>query len=628
MTPPTPLRRAWHASRYVERRNLGAQDAQSEGNRRERDNAHAPPPPPPPAAVALRQQWSYWGFPTNLKGWSNTTAPCGTPAWDGVECEGGRVAALALPGRDLGGSLSPSLAALTSLKTLNLSNNRVGAGLPDAWAGKLPALTTLALANCTLVGPFPASWAKAGAMPNLTVLDASLNTLSGPLPAGLGEGAPRLAALALARNNFSGPLPPAWGANGSLASLEVLTLDDNKVGGGLPDGWAGLKSLKALSLANTGVGGPLPAAWAKDGAFPALQVLNLAGNKLEGGLAPWASRSAFPRARGEGKWVVLAPGNAGLKDARIPDGTPFPVLKATGGGRYVACGSLPDCGPVKGGKGEGGAAKAGALDAAKQTLTATLELEGVDGANVTDAQKAAIVAAVAAAVAKTKAANVSVAGAAPLADAPALADVTAVPRAARRLLQDKAAGAAATQPGAQVRVSMDAAREDVASILSALRSAARDGSLLAALKDAGLPATGLSLGSSKAALDAATSGGGGGKKGLSGGAVAGIVIGVLLGLALLAALAWWFLTQRRATAADGGKGGAMLKTNAAYGGAGADRDDAAKPPPPKKEKKAAAPSKKEAAAAAPSGPAKKEGVVPYSEYRRQRLAGAAAGGAK
>ena len=543
--------------------------------------------------------------------------------------------ALSLAARDLGGSLSPSLAAMTHLKTLNLSNNRVGAGLPDAWAGKMAALTTLALSNCTLIGAIPPSWAKAGAMPNLTVLDASLNTLSGGLPAGLAEGAPKLAALALARNNLTGPLPSSWGANGSFAALEVLNLDDNKLGGALPDAWAGLKAAKAVSLANTGVAGPLPPAWAKDGAFPSLQVLNLAGNKLEGGLAPWATRAAFPKARGADKGVVLSPGNSGLKDARIPDGIPFPVLKALGGGRYTPCGSLPDCGA--GAKD----VRVGEVDAPRQTLTATLELDGLDAANVTAPQKAAIVAAVAKALNKTsaKAANVNVVGVAPLADAPALPDVVAVAKSGgRKLLQGAAApapaaaapaAAAAAAPapaaaatpsssskGAQVRVAMDADKGDVDGILKALRAAAKDGSLLADLKAAGVPASALALGSSQAARDATSRGASSGGRRLSGGAIAGIVIGVLLGLALLAALAWWLVTRRAST--TGAATDPMLKTNAAYSGAGGDRSD----PVAKEDKKESKKAAKEAAAAA--APAKKEGVVPYSEYRRQRLAGAAA----
>ena len=597
----------------------------------------SPSTPHTHTAFALRQQWSYWGYPY-LKGWSNTTSPCGG-GWEGVECDaGGRVTSLSLAARDLGGSLTPSLSAMTHLKTLNLSNNRVGAGLPEAWAGKMPALTTLALSNCTLIGAIPPSWAKSGAMPNLTVLDASLNTLSGGLPAGLADGAPKLAALALARNNLTGPLPASWGANGSFSSLEVLNLDDNKLGGGLPDAWAGLKAAKAVSLANTGVGGPLPASWAKDGALPALQVLNLAGNKLEGGLAPWATRAAFPKARGSDKGVILSPGNPSLKDARIPDGTPFLVLKALGGGRYTPCGSLPDCGA--GAKD----ARAGEVDAPRQTLTATLELDGLDAANVTKAQQAAIAAAVSKALNKTsaKAVNVSVLGVAPLADAPALPDVVAVAKTGgRKLLQAAApapaaataapaaaaaaapAPAAATTPssssskGAQVRVAMDADKGDVDGILKALRAAAKDGSLLADLKAAGVPAAALALGSSQAARDATSRGASSGSRGLSGGAIAGIVIGVLLGLALLAALAWWLVTRHASTI--GASTDPMLKTNAAYGGAGGDRSDPVAAKEDKKESKKAA---KESAAAAV--PAKKEGVVPYSEYRRQRLAGAAA----
>ena len=78
-----------------------------------------PPAPPPPkkkkrnpqTAFALRQQWGYWGFPY-LKGWSNVSSPCGAGAgWEGVSCDAGRVVAVSLPDRDLGGSLSPAASA-------------------------------------------------------------------------------------------------------------------------------------------------------------------------------------------------------------------------------------------------------------------------------------------------------------------------------------------------------------------------------------------------------------------------------------------------------------------------------------------------------------------------------------
>ena len=106
-------------------------------------------------AFALRQQWGYWGFPY-LKGWSNVSSPCGTgSSWEGVSCESGRVVAVSLPDRDLGGSLSPSLAALTAVKSLNLSSNRVGGSLPSSWGngkGSFDALASLSLTNNTLIG--------------------------------------------------------------------------------------------------------------------------------------------------------------------------------------------------------------------------------------------------------------------------------------------------------------------------------------------------------------------------------------------------------------------------------------------------------------------------------------------
>ena len=61
--------------------------------------AGRPTPFPPPRAsnnplgFALGQQFSYWGTPASLTGWTNASdaRPC-KGGWKGVKCEGGRVA--------------------------------------------------------------------------------------------------------------------------------------------------------------------------------------------------------------------------------------------------------------------------------------------------------------------------------------------------------------------------------------------------------------------------------------------------------------------------------------------------------------------------------------------------------
>lgn len=485
--------------------------------------------------------------------------------------------------------------------------------------------------------------------------------------------------------------------NGSspLPALEVLVLDSNRIGGSLPASWAAARGgsgnsskaspLKVLSLADNWISGALPESWATG--LPDVQVLNLAGNSLAGPLpASWSGRGAFAGARGGGGGVVLLPGNKGLT-GNVAPGTPFKVLKAVGGGRFAACGSLPGCGTAP-----GAPVVAGKLnDVEEQTLTATLELAGADAAAV-KAKGDGVAAAVSKVLSKTNAKNVAVSAVVPLADAPALPGVTAaargegkeaggnstatsspapVPAAAapappppppapssssssgRKLLAPSTSPsppAAEAAPsgagsGAQVRLTLDALRGDVDSIVKALRSAVKDGSLAAELKAAGVPVpSDLSLGSPQAEVDAAVAGGkskgggsgSGGKKKLSGGAVAGIVILTLLLAGALAAGLYWLFGVKgyrckcRCKCGDcklcrlctlcksklcGGKGGAA----AAGGGAEAAADGG-------KAAAAAAAAKAEEgggggkAAAAP----KKSGVVPYSEYRRSRLAGAAA----
>ena len=668
-------------------------------------NLFSPPPPPTTqTAFALRQQWGYWGYPY-LKGWSNVSSPCGAgSSWEGVSCDAGRVVSVSLPDRDLGGSLSPALAALTALKSLNLSSNRVGGSLPSSWGngkGNFDSLASLSLTNNTLVGEIPASWGKDGALPSLAAFDAGKNTLSGSLPAswGTGGGLKKLSALSLARNNISGPLPSEWGSsvNGSapLPSLEVLVLDSNKIGGGLPDSWGSARGgsgntskaspLKVLSLADNWISGALPESWATG--LPNVQILNLAGNSLAGPLpGSWSGRGAFAGARGNGGGVVLLPGNKGLSGSVAP-GTPFKVLKSVGGGRFAACGTLPSCGTAP-----GAPVVAGKLnDVEEQTLTATLELAGADAAAV-KAKGDAVAAAVSKVLSKTNAKNVAVSAVVPLSDAPALPGVTAAarggggekeaggnstaaaspapaapaaapaapapaspspakapsppPPAGRKLLAPSssppppppppAAAAAAEKAlesgsGTQVRLTLDALKGDVDAIVKALRSAVKDGTLASELRAAGVPVpSDLSLGSPRAEVDAAVAGGkskgGGGGKKLSGGAVAGIVVFSLLLAGALAAGLYWLFAVKGYRCADcklcklckskfcgGAKGGAGAAAEAAAGGDGAKAAAAASA-------KAAEEGGGKAAAAA----TKKSGVVPYSEYRRSRLAGAAA----
>lgn len=581
------------------------------------------------SAWALKQVYEYLGNPPSLDHWSNDTdaKPCGGgKRWAGVSCSKGRVTELDLRGRGLDGTLAPGLAAAGALKKLNLSGNALAGELPSAWgsAGGFEALTSVSLADNKLGGDLPALWAARGALPGLYLLDLSGNNLTGTLPEAWGAPGvfPRLSVLGLRANALAGGLPAQWALNGSLPSLEVLVLDGNRLDGELPAEWggatSGLARLKLLSAASNGLTGPLPESWGAPEALPALQVLNLANNSLAGALpAAWASRGAFRAARGPGGGVVLAPGNAGL-NGTLPAGSPLKVLKSLGGGRVERCGVLPGCEAPPAELAKGGEV----TGSGPQTLTTTLVVKG-DAAGVgawSDGAKAALADAVTKAVGKDAVGPATVTAVSDLAASVARPDVEVAPTTApapapsppsRRLL-------AATNPlaGSQAVITLDTPDADSAKrAVKALRGAVRDGSLLKAVQGAGLSgATGLSL-DGEGVIDSSVDGGaiGSSEKRLSGGAVAGIVIGTLLGLGLLAALGWWLWSRG---VFDRCRERCALHRRRAVGGGRGGGDDAAKA----EAGTAAAPPKGKAAAVA-----EEKTDVPYTEYRKQRLEGAASG---
>ncbi|CAN6241478.1 unnamed protein product [Urochloa humidicola] len=104
-----------------------------------------------PLVMALLHFLAAVQYPTKLvDSWSGND-PC---AWMGVNCVQGKVTALNLPNSGLNGTISPSLANVTTLVDVRLDGNHLTGPVPDS-------LTNL---------------------PSLQKLDLSMNDLSGPLP--------------------------------------------------------------------------------------------------------------------------------------------------------------------------------------------------------------------------------------------------------------------------------------------------------------------------------------------------------------------------------------------------------------------------------------------------------------
>ncbi|CAN6478164.1 unnamed protein product [Victoria cruziana] len=174
------------------------------------------------------------------------SSPC---AWQGVECDGGRVTALHLPGVGLIGVI------------------------PVGVFGGLTAVRTISLRFNALSGPLPSDF---GQLADLRNLYLQQNRFSGPIPPGL-FGLQKLVRINLASNNFSGEISPAFN---NLTRLATLILDTNDFSGSIPD----------LNLTNLAVGqfnisfnrlnGTIPTSLSRLGAESFAGNLALCGNPL------------------------------------------------------------------------------------------------------------------------------------------------------------------------------------------------------------------------------------------------------------------------------------------------------------------------------------------------------------
>ena len=159
-----------------------------------------------------------WGTPWNTN--ENLTPDLGlsNADWNGVETGSNcRVVKLELGSNNLSGTIPTELGELTSLQTLDLSDNMLTGEIPDLSGST--ALLELHLSQNNLTGGIP-TWLE-----NLTALeylDLSDNMLTGEIPDLSGSTA--LLELHLSQNNLTGPIP-TW--LGDLTNLQQLYLNNN-----------------------------------------------------------------------------------------------------------------------------------------------------------------------------------------------------------------------------------------------------------------------------------------------------------------------------------------------------------------------------------------------------------------
>lgn len=217
---------------------------------------------------------------TTGSGWTRSTGwgdpPGNECTWYGVSCDDDdRVVSLSLRNNGLVGSLSPDLAGLTALRTLELEFNQLSGTIPAELA-QLEQLTSLDLSSNRLSGPIPS---QLGELAALTQLDLKVNRLTDGIPAALG-GLESLNRLDLSYNALRGTIPPELGA---LENLRWLYLDNCYLTGEIPAELGDLGQLLSLELQRNQLTGSLPPAL---GQLDTLFVLNLYYNQLDGPIPP------------------------------------------------------------------------------------------------------------------------------------------------------------------------------------------------------------------------------------------------------------------------------------------------------------------------------------------------------
>ncbi|KAM0938193.1 putative protein kinase RLK-Pelle-LRR-XII-1 family [Dioscorea sansibarensis] len=195
----------------------------------------------------------------DLSSWNESLHYC---QWPGVSCDNNgkdfrrrrrrrRVISLQLSSLSLTGNISPYLANLIFLQTLNLSYNELQGTLPEN------------LSNWT----------------NIHSIDLKSNKLEGEIPEQFGS-LQSLKVLSLGTNNLRGSIPSSLG---NLSLLTVLDLSYNDLSGSIPSQLGGLSSLTSLDLSNNTLEGTIPSSlWN----LSALEYLNLRSNYMLSGTLP------------------------------------------------------------------------------------------------------------------------------------------------------------------------------------------------------------------------------------------------------------------------------------------------------------------------------------------------------
>ncbi|KAL9314147.1 hypothetical protein ACSQ67_019599 [Phaseolus vulgaris] len=141
---------------------------------------------------------------------------------------------------NLVGPIQPTIAKLTKLKYLLITNTGISGPIPDFLA-QLKNLELIKLSSNSLSGSIPSSLSL---LPNLESLQLDRNKLTGPIPASFGSFKKPGPDLILSKNQLSGPIPA------SLGNLDPERLDfsRNKLVGDASVLFGSKKKIQVLDL--------------------------------------------------------------------------------------------------------------------------------------------------------------------------------------------------------------------------------------------------------------------------------------------------------------------------------------------------------------------------------------------
>jgi len=207
--------------------------------------------------------------------------------FDSFSASAGKLSVLRLNNNALTGPPASSLACLTVLTELDVSNNQLVGQLPDTWASLVQLQTLRLFTNYNLGGTIPAAWfVSSGGMGSLLHLEAEYCSLSGTIPTDIGA-ADSLETMKLGNNLLTGPLPASIT---SLTDLKTLDVEHNQLSGALPAIlFANVYfKLTDVDMSNNQLNGSIPS-MSTNG--PALVRLDLSSNQLSGSVPALASLS-------------------------------------------------------------------------------------------------------------------------------------------------------------------------------------------------------------------------------------------------------------------------------------------------------------------------------------------------